>query len=210
MCTTNSFACYCDLASRSKYNPRSIAYVFWSRVPNLRGGLPGAKTVTYIWRSQGQDCNTATGTMSRLPSLAALSNKASFNGKVDLVKFTLEQWWQYKLYQLGTLSCTLHYMYIITNTIFACVLIHYKFYSVVSAVVIFMSTTGLLLQCTDLVSRWHEGRCSDDHNGCCMSSSRNTPIIASFPDSQTAFSCKQWNTRGWEVESLGKWGSSIS
>ena len=109
MCTTNSFACYCDLASRSKYNLRSIAYVFRSRVPNLRGGLPGAKTVTYIWRSQGRDCNTATGTMSRLPSLAALSNKASFNGKVDLVKFTLEQWWQYKLYQVYiVMHSTLH------------------------------------------------------------------------------------------------------
>ena len=31
-----------------------------SRVPNLRGGAPGAKTVTYIWRSQGRDCNVAT------------------------------------------------------------------------------------------------------------------------------------------------------
>ena len=38
------------------------------------GGPPGAKTVTYIWRSQGWDCNAVYAT-SRLPSLAALGNK---------------------------------------------------------------------------------------------------------------------------------------
>ena len=96
MFTMNLFACYCHLDSRSREKeiklkiPRSIAYLFnhaqcsnsWrSRVPNLwGGGGPGAKTVTYIWRSQGRDCNEVaprditTGHTSRLPSLAALGN----------------------------------------------------------------------------------------------------------------------------------------
>ena len=37
----------------------------------IAGGPPGAKTVTYIWRSRGRDCNVVYAT-SRLPSLVPL------------------------------------------------------------------------------------------------------------------------------------------
>ena len=87
----NLFACHCHLDSRSREKdvelkiPRSIAYVFThaqcsNTCAKLAGGPPGAKTVIYIWRSQGRDCNkiaprdVTTEHMSRLPSLAAFSN----------------------------------------------------------------------------------------------------------------------------------------
>ena len=67
MFTVNLFACFRHLASRSRAMDvdlvRLLTYLLTpsnrSRVPNLRRPL-GAKTVTYIWRSRGRDCNTVS------------------------------------------------------------------------------------------------------------------------------------------------------
>ena len=72
MFTTNLFAWYRHLASRSRAMdvelkiPRSIAYVCTHPVTDedhmcqTYGGPLEAKTMTYIWHSRGRDCNTAT------------------------------------------------------------------------------------------------------------------------------------------------------
>ena len=83
-------------------NARSLTFYsrpVRSRVTNLRGP-PGTKTVTYIWRSRGRDCNAATGATSRLPSLAALGNY------IRLCRCFISHhvvWWhQYSFLQLGS------------------------------------------------------------------------------------------------------------
>ena len=104
----------CHLDSRSREKdvelkiPRSIAYVLltpsnrWrSRVLNLQEP-PGAKTVTYIWRSRDQDCNAATkfhhvtsppSATSWLPSLAPLHCARQLYHHLKKKKFVLTTEW---------------------------------------------------------------------------------------------------------------------
>ena len=60
MFTTNSFACYRHLASRSRAMDVKLKISRPIAQQQMKIKLVGTKTVTYVWHSRGRNCNCTT------------------------------------------------------------------------------------------------------------------------------------------------------